>query len=79
MKRVYKLLETLRDNGLSKTYSNSIDNLGHLKVSLLNAKNEIDDKIIDNMCMQMALKARKSSMDYSINFIGKTWCELLKK
>lgn len=47
LKRVYKLLETLRDNGLSKTYSNSIDNLGHLKVSLLNAKNEIDDKIID--------------------------------
>ena len=33
----------------------------------------------NNMCMQMALKARKSSMDYSINFIGKTWCELLKK
>lgn len=32
----------------------------------------------NNMCMQMALKARKSSMDYSINFIGKTWCELLK-
>lgn len=47
MKRVYKLLATIKDNGLSKTYNNSIDNLEHLKLTLLDGKNEIDDKIID--------------------------------
>lgn len=47
MKRIYKLLVTLKDSGLSKTYNNSIDSLEHLKLSLSDVKNEIDDKIID--------------------------------
>ena len=47
MKRVYKLLVTLKNNDLLKTYNNSIDNLEHLKLSLLDGKSEIDDKIID--------------------------------